>query len=237
MLLTYSVSWEYDSYYCDGCYGCDTGNDYCRGSRYEGLRIERIYWDSVASDIISYLGYMPNHEHIKDVVEILQASDLESNLEIDSVAGYYGDEAEVVLYNDHLYLGPVRWYLEARPDAVDNQGILEFVRAVGYSTVGMAPIDALKAYIEKSNFGARVKSVDEAKIVSLEKLDLDKVIIKNEAHFDKIQARTDIDPPRSIVGVVVKGGGRFELVDGYHRLKAALKKKQKTGYFYVLHQE
>jgi len=232
---TYGVEYEYDAYGCDGCYGCDTGEDYCRGSRYEGLRVE------TPVDIRRVLSHVFNcaEKDVPDDAVTFGESiglDGEDAWYVYGVADYYGETVETEM-EQYVFDQLREWYYQ-RDNAEDAFGIYGYVRSKGQVTTGLSPLDALKAQLTAENKGRKISAVEEAKSFRVESLLFDTIHVPHEARYKKIEprlAKSKINA-KAYVGVVARDRqtNSYTLIDGYHRLKSVKESSLRKGEFIIL---
>lgn len=145
-VLTSGVDVEDDGYYCDGCYGCEGGDDYCRGSVYENIRVESVNPKIVLSNIFGV-----NSEDLpQDLLKLGDDLGLgdKGNYYVETEGGWYGQEYSVfsTLSTDKVRTALIEWSRD-REGAVDEAGVYEFVRAQGIPTKGLTPVKAMRAYL------------------------------------------------------------------------------------------
>lgn len=232
--VTHLVEYDYERYECNGCYGCDTGEDYCRGSEYSGLELKAVDASHTLANVLSCsvsdLSFIDmsfaHHIGLDDF----------SSYDIEAEGGYYGQEVRVTVENEQMEL--IRdWYFKAE-NANDAYGVLAYCRSKGIVTRGMTPLEAIKTQLRTENNGMVNPVVERAKNVTVEHVKLSAVKISQADHFEKAvprPIRSLTEESKEITGVLIKKNGSFKLVDGYHRLKTAHENKNLShGEFLVL---
>lgn len=233
--VTSVVEYTYESYGCDGCYGCDTGEDYCRGASYEGLSIEFVEPTMVMARLLSC-----DEKDIDQETSFFANSiglDEKYNYEINGVFNYYGESVEIEVGQDQMELIK-KWYFD-HDNARDGWGVLDYCRSKGTPTKGLTPLEAIKLQLTAENGGRTVDGVETANEISVVEAAISQIHKPQVKHFTESAPRA----PRSLtgsddvfLGVVVKKHAKLTLLDGYHRMKYAEENNITTGKFIVLEQ-
>lgn len=92
--------YDYEAQVCYGCYGCETGEDYCRGAVYEGLTFEVINVRGVIARILSMSEDELSDEMIRFAVE--RGVEEEHNYEISTEPDYYGETVAITFSDDDI---------------------------------------------------------------------------------------------------------------------------------------
>lgn len=233
----YSVDYEYDHYGCTG-YQCDQDgyDDYCRDAEYENVRIEgSVNSRAVLSEIFGVRSESIPQELVDIAENELGLHEVEA-YEVEVTNSYYGEEARVILSDPETVMPRLLEYFFSLGDAVDAEEILPYLRGKGFDTTGLTPVNAVKMHLKEENRGKVVDYVENASIASRKTLRIGEVKIPQLRHYEAVEARPVIAPKgvKNTVGVVVKRGNEYVLVDGYHRMKSQKSKGAKTGSFIVL---
>jgi len=227
--VTSVVDTDFDSYGCDGCYGCETGNDYCRGGVYENLRVTSVSSQAVLTKIFQ------TNELPEDLLKLGEELELDDPESYDAFgeAGYYGQQQCVELREDKA-AELTKWYY-ARDNASDHEGILDYVRAKGVPTKDLSPLEAIKQQLKTEN-SKSLPSVEAATDVSLQTLMLSRIAVPSHSHYEEVEGRTPkaLADSKPVTGVVLQKNGKLILIDGYHRLKNAKDGNRWQGNFIVL---
>lgn len=210
----YYLDYEYDGRPCyDETCGCRTGNDYCRSNEYDNLRIEEVHIPS----LVAYFLSKTNKK--KDVIETKNVDFLNYCVDrllrihklyetdywdIQTCGGYYGQEIDLITLND-LKFKLICEKIQSLIVMFPNERI-EFILMEEYGYV----LDSLK--------GKKFKLIET---------DVSNLKIGNEVYYKKIEDAYYKDYPYPI-GVYIKEGEFFKLVDGYHRYKSIIKNKKKV---------
>lgn len=196
----------YDDYVCHGCYGCDTGNDFCRGAHYEGLRIVGVDPEEVLDEIFG-----PDSVPMPQVLIRKLHLDEVNTYRVEASRGYYGEEYDCFFSNgkmvDLLTQEWAKW-----PNAKDKEGVYSYLISKNQRLLGLLPLDNLKEALRIEN-DKQIESVESATKLAIKNLKIDNVVIPNKKHFDEVEPKAT--PKGGITGVIADG----KLVDGYHRLK------------------
>lgn len=232
--VTHIIEYDYDSYECSGCYGCDTGEDYCRGAEYSGLELTSVDSSKTLASLLSCSVSDLSPSDIEFAHDV--GLDNTNSYDIEGQGGYYGQEVRVTVEGEQMKRIQA-WYFK-KENANDAHGILAYCRSKGLATQGLSPLEAIKMQLKVENNWMVNPVVERAKSVSVEHVKLSAVKIPQAAHFEKALPRP-IKPlteeSKEITGVLVRKNGSFKLVDGYHRLKSAQESKHiNLGEFIVL---
>lgn len=224
------VEYDYDFYSCVG--ECSDDGP-CRCAMYDGLRISGVDMDAVLRGLLG----MGAEETLDDQARVIGdqfALDQIDSYEIEAEWGIYGQEALIYLVEHEAVIAALRQYAAAQVDAVDTEGVHCYLIGKGFDRSGYTLVDAVKAHLSQENDGRSVSYVDAATEVTIARLDLDKVVIPQPEHYARCEPRAAKAPEGApkIIGVVVKTGNAYRLVDGYHRMKSI--EGQRQGQFIVL---
>lgn len=110
--VTYACEYDYTDRVCYGCYGCETGEDYCRGSVYEGLEITAVDVEKVVSTVV-FTG-LPVYPELLKFAHSLDLSDV-SHYEIQGEPDYYGETVAVYLDDEEAIALLREKHSELRP--------------------------------------------------------------------------------------------------------------------------
>lgn len=199
-LTHYDVDYDYDSYWCDGCYGCNTGDDYCRGAYYEGLRVTEV------PDLDHRLTLIQKDQGLVDAFNITPIKlyaigrivgpswrDL-SNWGLETEGGYYGEEIESLIYSgERLY------------DWVNSVAILSDLEAIKCALVG--------EYSHLSRTVKNATSVEEVEVGP------NSLLLPVSAKRDYLYPKEWFSLPYGYAGIVTPHN---EIVDGMTRVLSAL---------------
>lgn len=210
----YSPTVDYDSYFCHGCYGCETGDDFCRGAEYENIRISGIDPYAVLDEIFG-----PSSVPFYDpLIEEFQLDDL-TTYTVVTTGGYYGDEYECYFADQSTLNGLTEeWYGWSNANDVD--GVYKYLSSKGQRILGLSPLDNLKQALALEN-KKELPSVKSATKLDTKKILLEKIHIPNKKHFEEVEPFKY--PQGGFAGVIADG----KLVDGYHRLKWLMEDPQR----------
>jgi len=201
-------------------------------SVFEGLRLDpNINGASIVGHLFGINKSIPD-----DLMEYAREVGIEdpSNYQVHAQDDYYGQFASFTVSKEMMK--KLRdWYF-AHDNAVDNAGILPYVRSKGTETAGLDPLEAIKKQLAEENNGRTSDLVDKATSAIVDKVWLNRIRIPHQDRFDSVEPITsdDINAEYSqpILGVVYEvDESNYELIDGYHRLKG---NKGRTGRFIVL---
>lgn len=213
--------------YCPGCYGCETGDDYCRGSVVENVAMD---FTDAESFLVDY--YRCDSQQIPgELVEIVNQSGIldDANWVFDVSAGYYGEELNGPFFNgNQAAVQKINQYYWALPNANDHAGVLTFLRSKGMETQGKTPAEAVQEYLG-DNASAR-KLMRGRKVTGVGSLTLDKtssrwqkITFADKAKFDKTRPApklSDKTPSGILLQDMKNYTGNRVLVDGYAAMKA-----------------
>ena len=217
--VTYAVDYSFESYYCNGCYGCETGEDYCRGAQYEGLKLDSVNSSAVLARLLSCnnISYLTSDDI--DFANNIGLDDLET-YEIRTEGGYYGEEVSIHVGDKQMKL--IRdWYF-SKENANDIHGVLAYCRSKGLPTTGMTPIVAIKEQLRLENNGIIPKDVEQAETVTVESIPISSITKGQMSHFKNVMPRpveSLTSESRKITGVLLRKNKALKLIDGYHRVK------------------
>lgn len=231
------VDYDYDSTHCASP-DCGEDGDMCRDTVYEGIRVEDKPIDTrqVLASVFSTA-----EKNIPD--ELVRIGEEELNLNSPDAYdaytenGYYGEEPQVDFAEPGAVNKRLKEYFYTLPDAKDDQGILPYVRGKGHDTTGLAPVDALKKSLREERNGKLPVAVEKAAQVSRGAVRFDKIKVSQKKHYDTTAPKVPNSPKGAdkILGVVLKKGEDFILIDGHQRLKHARLLNPKSGTFLILH--
>lgn len=192
------IDYDYTSYDCrDSDCGCQTGNDYCRGSTYNGLRVTSV-------DLNSIREKFKTHIHGNDDIfidycidRLLRVYSLYSPdvWEVNTHEGYYGEE-----------IGPISMDLS----------IFKSICSDVESLYSMNPDDRIR-FVLKKEYQMVLPDLLTASF-SEEMVAVSSLSVGNEIYRRKIK-----DSPyhknnyRLPIGIYLRENDKFRLIDGYHR--------------------
>lgn len=234
------VEVEYDFYECTGttCES-DPSEGICRDAAYENIQITGFEDNGFHNYVKASLGLPYDKDLPEDFKEILEKyKDPIDDFEIYTVGGYYGEEYEVVpsarLQKD------IKNYYYNRPNAVDMNKVLPYIRGKGTETTGLTPIEAIKKQLKEEN-GRILKDAEEADAFKIEKIKTSKI-----TRGSRKQTQLASDDPKepkkidgvdslTVAGVVFQNkAGEYRLVDGYHRTAYLDKHQRQSGVYIIL---
>jgi hypothetical protein len=232
-----AVEYDYDYTHCSDS-SCGEDGDMCRDTVYEGLTIENKSVDTRAV-LAEIYGTQP--ENISD--DLVRIGNDELNLndpgsyEAYAENGYYGEEPVVALAYPENVHNRLTEYFYSLPDAKDDKNILPYVRGKGVDTTGLAPIDAVKKSLRQENKGKLPAYVEKATKISRGAVTLSKIEVTQKKRYETVDPKVPNSPKGAdkILGVVMKRGDKFVLVDGYQRVKHANLSNSKSGTFLILY--
>lgn len=232
-----AVEYDYDYSHCSDP-SCGDDGDLCRDTVYEGLTVENKPVDT--REVLSQI-YSTDPGNIPD--DLVRVANDELHLdqpdyyEAYAENGYYGEEPVVALAYPEDVHKRLTEYFYSLPDAKDDQGILPYVRGRGVDTTGLTPVNALKKSLREENNGKLVSAAEKATKVTRGAIPFSKIEITQKKRYESVAPKVPNSPKGAdkIIGVVVKRGDSFVLVDGYQRVKHANLSKGKNGTFLILH--
>lgn len=187
------VVYEYDSYSCGGCYGCRTGEDFCRGSVYKDLRVE-ITPDKLLKNFTQDVEKLETKYLIDRLLSTLGMYD-SNNYEALVSPGYYGETVDEIEFQGD-WSKFVEIYEElCLEDVLDIDEKFKLLLELEYSML----IDEIT--------GVRVVRVPFRDLVPSENM---KKLKQDNRKYDK-------ELP---IGLYKKINGKFKLIDGRHRYQA-----------------
>lgn len=198
------VEYRYDSYSCDdeSC-GCRDGNDYCRSASYKGLEVESANLDSVREH------FLVTSAKKKDVVDISNIDFVDYCVDrllriyqvydkdvwdISTSHGYYGDEIDEICLNN---FGSLR------------DDIIKVIKLSSNKRI---------EFVLEKEYGNLLASVGQRKW-SVKKIDSSLLLVGNKEYVKKIPItqRGVYQKHNLPIGIYIKIGQKYQLVDGYHR--------------------
>lgn len=246
--MLYFVEYDYDGYHCSDPYECSNGDDYCRDSVYEGLRITQ--WtpsEGLDAYVKGKLGLQerdPIPKKLKDKLKsYYNIDDIVDDFYIRGEPGYYGEEVEID--GPESLEREIKDYYYSLPNAIDPNGILPYLRGKGFDTTNKRPLQAIKESLRVENGGRISKRVESAKSFKTASIGVRNIIrpSKSQSSHAKNNPRPLTPEPATgnkdeIAGVVFKRDhGKYELIDGYHRtatLDALNTTGKKRGKYIIL---
>lgn len=214
----YGVDYSYDDRYNHEEYGCSR-EGICRCRRIYNVQIHDVKLDEVVEAYVYNFQKLPRpqQEQLR-LIAISEGAHEPSNYEANVIGGYYGDEVGRITFANHGSLSrKIQQFAIASPNYSDDAGILKYVRAKGTPTAGLTPLQAIKEQLAQENNGKILKSVTNAKTVTVKTLRLADIDVPHAKHYEESEARPI--PKNGFAGVVILQNGRYRLLDGYHRLK------------------
>ena len=153
------TDYNYDSYGCDGCHGCETGNDYCRGSYYKGLRVSPINADALLNQIFEKES---NARYPQEFYTILENSGIldENNWEVEAEWDYYGETISGPTFQGENPYPKLIEYFSGKynMELEDSNGYMSYIRELGFETTpGVSIDDSVKEYLMSLDLPASVK--------------------------------------------------------------------------------
>lgn len=228
---THVLEYEYDYY---GCAGTCNNDDMCRDSTYEGLRVDVIDPSMIYDIARSSIGAKVLPDELKRRLDARMADwTATDNWDIYTEGDYYGDTVVIDLPQP-LTQEISEWFYE-QDGAMDETGVLPYLRSVGFATKGHSPVDAVKAYLASMNKGKLSSEIKAAKHAEIHSVSLGRVAMASSTKL--AQAHEVIPVPvkesgqaKEIAGILVEiarpawsrydtAVGEVKLVDGYGRFK------------------
>lgn len=99
--------------------------------------------------------------------------------------------------------------------------VRQYCASKGFSADHLSARNAIRQQLAQENDGFLHPDITQHTQVNVSVLDLADITIYNEPHYHLVEARP-VDGQGGaplIAGVVFDHGGRYRLIDGYHRLK------------------
>jgi hypothetical protein len=228
---------DYDSYGAPGGQCECPEDDYCRCNVYEGLRIDPDVKPNM-ENVLSYATGIPHSELPESLLTLGRELELDTHdgYEVFGEAGYYGQEYRIEFAN----VPKVHKELRDRFDknAIDRNDIpRSYLAGIGIDVRGKDPVRGFKEFLKKENAGIELEKLKKVKKVTSTRLNLSSIEVPNPEHYKGVEPRkpeSPIEGTSKVVGIVLKEGGKYKLLDGYHRLKYARGGSIKTGRFIVL---
>lgn len=211
----------YDNYACHGCFGCETGEEPCRGAQYEGLEIANVDPEMVLDEIFG-----PNSVPMPQVLIGKLHLDKVSTYRVESTGGYYGAEYDC-FFSDEETVDLLTEEWAKWPNAKDKHQVYNYLTSKNQRILGLLPLDNLKESLRIEN-GKQIDAVESATKLAVRSLKIDKVVIPNKKHFDEVAPKAI--PKGGIGGVIADG----KLVDGYHRLKWLKEQSKRTSAKFIV---
>jgi len=188
--------------------------------------------NSWAEEIVYY------DENSKDkVAEILQAHGAE---ELDNyyVYGNNLNDVTITFFNSDMALKDIEKYYYSRNNAVDKDGVLEYVRSKGVDTTGLNPLEALKTQLTEENGEKRSGYVERSNHVRAEILNTHQIQIGATHYYNRVEQRPmqSFNSSKEIAGVAFYDKNRhtYHIVDGYHRLKDLRNNGAHKAHYFVI---
>lgn len=234
------MDYEFDYYGPDGYDGCQCSeSDYCRCSRYEGLRITKVNAARVAADLLGVEPEDPRAQaHISKAIKDLRLDDF-ATYEPVSASGYYGDRFAAEWAHPAKVQAWTAAFTKEHPGLVrDPDGVLPYLADKGHTVTGN-PLADLKAALVAENAGMVDERVENAESLSLVEVPFEQITVEAQHHYERVEPRKPEpvnEKAPKIHGVVVwdKRNSTYVLVDGYHRLKAARAGRALRGTYLML---
>jgi len=203
------VDYEYDDYICDdGNCGCRDGSDYCRCSHHEGLRVKDIDLIRVRNNILEKSQKRKSpiltedtflHYCVDRLLVKYKAFESEMWCVIAS-RGYYGEEVDKIVFEDNSLFKDIRHLHKCAPNAR-----IEFVLEKEYG------------HLLSSLIGKKYKN---------KKVLVSDLIVSNTEYYKKIDSSEITLDETLPIGIYLKDGEKYKLVDGYHRYLLNKDKKE-----------
>ena len=196
------VDYSYDSYECsDMNCGCRDNSDYCRSSQYKGLRVSKIDLNSIRFHFLEKSNSRKDIQSVTDTPFIHYCVDrllrihkvFDNDLwDITTCHGYYGDEINSITFNGFDSL------------VSDIKEVL------------LLPENKQVPFVLKKEYDFILDSLKN-KSFSILKVDINDIVIGNKEYKKKVCVRDYYFDESLPVGVFLKEGGKYRLIDGYHR--------------------
>ena len=196
-LYYHGVDYEYDSYSCGGCYGCQTGDDYCRGSVYRGLRVE-IIPDQLLKSFTTDVEKLETKYLIDRLLSTLGMYD-GSNYKISASPDYYGEEVDEITFQGEWGKFVEIYDILCLEDVLDIDEKFKLLLELEYSML----IEDISGV-----WAVRVPFSDLVPSENMKKLKQD------DRKYNK-------ELP---IGLYKKINNKFKLIDGRHRYQANIGK-------------
>jgi len=197
--------YDYESYACNDEYcGCQTGDDLCRSSRYEGLYVDNINYTSIFNTYVEKYSF----DNIIDLYcldRILRLKGIynKDKYNIETQGGYYGEEVEGIYFTDQDLIDVRIEQLKSEPDDFNK---IEYVLYLEYGFLQGSFANFTKVSIE---------NVSSEILYPTENM--------------KIQSILDYSQIENIpIGIYYRQGNIYKLIDGRHRWSLLKDKKDVT---------
>ena len=216
------VEYEYDSKECNRSYcGCRDGTDYCRGSTYQGLRVESVDLDSVRKHFLQEIKKTtlpPSDPKFMDycVDRLLRLNKVYNteDWEINTCSGYYGQEISDAKLDDNLF-----------------GDILEKTKHL----ISLAPDERIR-YVLQEEYQFLLPQLLKCKFKETE-IDIKDIFIPNREYHKKIQkgdlVYKNFSLPIGIYSLESENidlhKAHYRLVDGYHRYCSYMSQETKPS--------
>lgn len=143
------VDYDYDYYACSGCYGCETGDDYCRGSQYEGLRVADFTADDILNQIFEK---SPGYIYPSEFYAILEQNGVlnKNNWDVSAEMDYYGETVNGPRYEGaNPFPELIDYYVKNADNQMeDTHGYGAYLQSLGYeSNPQLSQEEQVKDYV------------------------------------------------------------------------------------------
>ncbi len=213
------ISYEYDYY--EPSPNASVERDGENGAEYQyftGLRVEKpVHGDEVLRNIFSLPYSKPIPNDIQELIETAKLNEVDT-YEIKAFSSYYGEEARSS-FNEETEKYLKEWYYNHN-NATDSDGVLKYVRNRGTETTGLDPVEAIKKQVKETRGAQIAHTIKSAKYVTPKTIAISKIDIPPVTTLrDGTPIRTGKgNNIKKYMGVLIKQGTRYELVDGFAQL-------------------
>ncbi len=201
----------YDSHCNNEC----SDDDYCRCSTIENIKIHGVSLTAAAKVTVDTFFFKkdPMYDFLVYAVErIFRKNHVydESSWDVEVNSGYYGEE-------------------------IGNKTLINAdARKAVFELFQLTSVEDIMQHLLEMEYGYLLPSLQNVKFDILE-ISLSDVVRSQLDHAARVDAKHEkyYEGHTLPIGIVTQNGKEYRLIDGYHRVSAALKESQKTAEFIV----
>lgn len=201
----------------------------------DSIHINSVNDKELALELTKY-----NNKDTDKILEIMRqhGTDDVDNYIVDYSYTSYGHDFVASFVNSDALIKDLENYYYSKPNAIDKDGILEYVRSKGVETQGLKPFDALMKQFRDEYGNRESQYVNRSNNVSQMRIKNDRIVAGAREHYKNVEPHDvkSFNSSRAIAGVVFydKNYNVYRLIDGYHRRKHMLNNNVDEANYIIL---